>query len=197
MNNNFEALLAERLAGSTNRPMIAESCNAKLTAISIITSKKGNLAIRADFEKVGKAKQTLSVYFRTSDATLIDGQRKKMNYLLGIHGIVPPVVNTPIAIIKDEKGSPVLLDGQKTKEELKDDLAQMEEKYGTKQYLKIMDGDVRYRVLATVNTESLPNYLKEYEAKLNECVGKTIFLEINGKDSNGYYQTAFREAKTA
>lgn len=195
--SELKTLLANRLAGSTNRPMIAESCNAKLTAVSIINSKKGNYAIRADFEQVSKAKQTLSVFFRTSDATLIDGQRKKMNYLLGLHGVVPPVIDTPITIITDEKGEPVLLDGEKKREDLKEDLEAMNEKYGTKQYLRIMDGEKRYRVLAAVDTPNVENYLKVYIEKLKECVGKTIFLEITGKDDNGYLTTAFRGAKTA
>lgn len=190
-------LMAKRLQGANNSPQMTASANAKITGVEIITSRKGNLAIRVDFQQVSIAKQTLSVYFRTSDVNLLDGHRKKMNYLLNILGVVAPTNDTPILFIQDKDGNPVLLNGECKREELAEELAKMEAEYFTKQYVKIMDGDTRYRVLATVNTEALQSYLDSYAAKLKECVGKTIFLEINGKDSNNYYKTAFRAQKTA
>ncbi len=194
-------LIAKRSSGAAERvllPIIAASCNAKIKEVTYAISKAGNKMIRITFEQVGKVKQTLSEFMRTSDVGLLDGHRKKMNYMLQLCGVTPPTVDTPIKWITDDKGQPVVIgDGTEKREDIQETLDKLEEQYGVRSYLSLKDGETRYRVLATVDAEKVEAYLKAYEAKLKECEVKTIFLEITGQDKNGYAKTIYREAKVA
>jgi hypothetical protein len=197
--SNLKELLAKRQSGEAKSTIqLNQSGNVKIVSVESEVSKKGNGMIVVTVEEELGLKLQKKEFMRTSQVKYLEGFRKKMNLLLEFFKIPAPTNQTPFEFVLDANKEPITINEELTGEALSAELKRTKEEHGSDEFINVTDDSgKKFRVLVVVDESGIPAYNEAYANALKQCIGKSFYLELKEKDSQGYWKTFYLPRKSA
>jgi hypothetical protein len=197
--STLKELLAKRQSGEAKSTVqLNQSGNVKIVSVESEVSQKGHGMIVMTVEEELGLKLQKKEFMRTSQVKYLEGFRKKMNLLLEFNKIPAPTVQTPFAFVLDANKEPITINAELKGEELSAELKRTKEELGSDEFITVTDETgTKFRVLVVVDESAIPAYNEAYATALKQCIGKSFYLELKEKDSQGYWKTFYLPRKSA